>query len=826
MLLKSIRLNNIRSYVDEIIHFPEGKVLLAGDIGAGKSTVLLAIEFALLGMKRGITTGSYLLRHGTDFGVVELHFELNQQEIIINRPLKRTKQGIKQEAGYIIINNQKIDATPLELKARMLQLLGYPEDVLAKGNDYLYRYTIYTPQEEMKSILLDTKEGRLATIRKIFNIDKYQLIRENAQYIVRELKTRNRILEERSILFEDLKKKVQFLDDELIQLQQKETHLQTQQAFLEKTKQEKKQELDQKEKKITEKQALNNQQQLLQAKKQQLSEERNKLEKLKSSYIYQKQLLAERISGINIESVIDQEDHLVENIEQLQQQIIATAQRTTALQQQQLLLEKTQLQRAQEIQQLEVKLSQKQDLEEDHKKRITAIHKKEAFLAERELAITQLAAVIKKKTEIEQLLQQSKHLIMTITTLAHCPLCLQEVHEEHKTKIHQEEQKKQMHSCATLSIAEEEEKQITIKKKELDQIMQEIQEHEKQLSLTQLALRHLTLAEEELQRKKQQHGETKQMLENIQQEQLVLASFNKEQKEQEKQEFMQRLQKLRQIQKLLQEKSFLEQAIKEKEEACKALDCNVQEVKEKEQQFADHLKEVEETLKNYMEIEQQYFTFKQSYELLIEEERNTSNAFAALRAEKITKEQYLQQLQKDMDLCKTAQQEQQKNTQLITWFSTMFIELMFVLEKSILQRIYYDFTAAFAQWFNILIDDENIQITLDDTFSPVIEQNGYETEIDNLSGGERTALALAYRLALNKVINDITATLQTKDLLILDEPTDGFSSEQLDKMREVLDQLTIKQILLVSHEPKMEAYVDHVLRITKETQVSALVHTL
>jgi exonuclease SbcC len=105
-------------------------------------------------------------------------------------------------------------------------------------------------------------------------------------------------------------------------------------------------------------------------------------------------------------------------------------------------------------------------------------------------------------------------------------------------------------------------------------------------------------------------------------------------------------------------------------------------------------------------------------------------------------------------------------------------------------------------------------------FEPIIQQNGYDMDVDHLSGGERTACALAYRLALNKVINDLISTIQTKDLIILDEPTDGFSSEQLDRMRDVLKQLNLRQVILVSHERQVESFVQHVIRINKNDHAS------
>ena len=92
--------------------------------------------------------------------------------------------------------------------------------------------------------------------------------------------------------------------------------------------------------------------------------------------------------------------------------------------------------------------------------------------------------------------------------------------------------------------------------------------------------------------------------------------------------------------------------------------------------------------------------------------------------------------------------------------------------------------------------------------------------MENLSGGEKTAVALSYRLALNKVINDIVSEIKTKDILMLDEPTDGFSSEQLDKVRDVLEQLNVKQVIIVSHESKIESFVDSVIRVGKEEHIS------
>ena len=188
MKITSLELKNIRSYDEEKVNFPEGSVLLSGDIGHGKSTLLLAIEFALFGIKRGELTGDELLREGQKNGSVKLDFVIDGKDYTIMRSLKRTKNNVIQDSGYLITDGLREDLQPGELKARILEILGYPKELLSKQKSYIYRYTVYTPQEKMKEIILADEESRLETLRKIFGINKYKLIRDNVSVVRSELR--------------------------------------------------------------------------------------------------------------------------------------------------------------------------------------------------------------------------------------------------------------------------------------------------------------------------------------------------------------------------------------------------------------------------------------------------------------------------------------------------------------------------------------------------------------------------------------------------------------------------------------------------------------
>ena len=195
MRLGSLHLKNIRSYTDETITFPAGTLLLAGDIGAGKTTILLAVEFALFGLLRGTTSGAGLLRNGAREGSVTLALTIQEKQITITRSLKQLKETIAQDAGKITIDGITDELTASELKARILDLLGYPKDLLTKNTSLLYRYTVYTAQEDMKTILHDTKEERLETLRCLFGIDKYKHITDNTKTFLSELRQRRAHLE-------------------------------------------------------------------------------------------------------------------------------------------------------------------------------------------------------------------------------------------------------------------------------------------------------------------------------------------------------------------------------------------------------------------------------------------------------------------------------------------------------------------------------------------------------------------------------------------------------------------------------------------------------
>jgi len=153
------------------------------------------------------------------------------------------------------------------------------------------------------------------------------------------------------------------------------------------------------------------------------------------------------------------------------------------------------------------------------------------------------------------------------------------------------------------------------------------------------------------------------------------------------------------------------------------------------------------------------------------------------------------------------------------WLEEFFTPTVDVIEKHVMFSINQEFDQQLRRWWVMLVEDPSKECRVDEDFAPVVEQDGYEQDIYYLSGGEKTSLALAYRLALNSVVQRVSMGMRS-NLLILDEPTDGFSREQVFKIREILDEIRCPQVIIVSNEKELESFANQVFRVEKRDGVS------
>ncbi|HUK79068.1 MAG TPA: AAA family ATPase [Nitrososphaerales archaeon] len=155
-----------------------------------------------------------------------------------------------------------------------------------------------------------------------------------------------------------------------------------------------------------------------------------------------------------------------------------------------------------------------------------------------------------------------------------------------------------------------------------------------------------------------------------------------------------------------------------------------------------------------------------------------------------------------------------------SWLSTFFRPAVKLIESQTLMQAAARFNEHFQRFFASLVDDPDMVVKVREDFTPVFERQGFEQDYEALSGGERTSMALAYRFALNSVVRE--SIMAQPELVILDEPTDGFSKEQIYKMRGLLEELDSRQVILVSHERELESIADHIYRVEKRNGTSTV----
>ena len=736
--------------------------------------------------------------------MVELTFIINQQKITVQRHLKKEKDTIKQLPGHIIYNNTKKELMPVELKAEILTLLGYPEELLSKNKNYIFRYTIYTPQEEMKLILQESNETRLDVLRKIFNVDKYKIIRENMQVYLKKMRTDVAVLNT----------KIEPLSEySLLASQQEEERKKVELSIQEVTP------------------IL----QMLQKKRKEQQEEIEKLEQRQKEYLQLQQELAtisllEKEISSNIEQLQQQKERLVQKIEELpipKELAINPEQLHAELRQE----EKKKEQLLKEKNELEGRIRNIQNIIVITQEEITRTSKETTYIPDYEKKRQELGeqisakkGLLEKKNEIDQLLEKTSGLIVKNKTLLeqsaevqqnlqdleNCPTCLQEVPAEHKHKIITQEQAKNIKANTLLTELEKRKKEIIDQKESLEKHILEIFAKENQLAKINAEL-------QQLKKKEEWALEKKEKLRQLVQENNAL--MQEQQRESYPQIIEESTNSITQKQKLLQGLLHLD-----------LLQKNLQELQQQEQQnnykkmqLQKKKEELQASLSQKKDLTAVINAQKKIITELIDQEKETAVKIAQLQTQAESMKRYLLELQERIILLNKEKEKLVRLQELYFWLEEHFLPLTYTIEKQVMINIHHHFDQLFQEWFSILIEDLNIFSRLDDSFAPVIMQSGYEIAFNDLSGGEKTSAALAYRLALNKVINTLIHTINTKDLLILDEPTDGFSIEQLDKVREVLEKLQSRQTIIVSHESKIESFVNNVIRIEKEGHVSSVI---
>ncbi len=669
MILKRLKLRNIRSYEEGEIYFPNGIILFEGDIGSGKSTILLATEFALFGL--GNEKATSLLSLGKNEGEVELEFEVKGNRIKVHRSLIRiTKKNIRQENCWIEINGKRYILSPKEMKEKILNILGYNEPIDPKAKSIIFRYAVYTPQEEMKEILNKPTEERLQTIRKALRLEEYKIARDNASLIAKELRTYASIYIKEEENIPKLEEKIKILEEN----------------------------------------------------KKELSKKIKEIE--------------ENLVDINIE-ISGYEEELNEIREELE------------------------------------RLMGELKKEEEFRRNFEEYNKRINFLN---------SQISINKIEKEKLEKQKNSIVLKKPekTLEEIEGILEKIKEE-RDKIFEEYTKKQELLKNYL---------ILIQKKICPTCNQSVDNP-------------IFLAKVEVLKKEvEELGNKKIIIEN---EIKKLNEMRKEAKIYDD--------NIKELEKINYKLSIVNEQNKNYEEELKELSKRIEELKEK-------IELSKKAAEEYNIKKKEYEKINNELKNLMEKRRNLELEKTRISANIEKNDLEISNIQQEINKIKEKINKGRKLMEYTTWIEECFISALEKIELVIFRNANREFNDEFSRFFSYMVEDPTKSVMIDEDFTPIVMQESYEHEISNLSGGERTALALAFRLALNRIVQKRAGI--EGGLLILDEPTDGFSKDQIGKIGDLIRELKLDQVIIVSHERELEGSADYIFRVIKENGKSKI----
>lgn len=165
MHISRIELENIKSYVSSTFEFSRGTTAITGENGAGKTTIIEAIAWALFDLLE--YKKEDFVRRGTKKGWVRVTFEsgIDEREYIVYRD---------SGAGYHVIDprlNMRIADKKEEVFRFLWQHLG-----LEPGTDLrsLFRQAIGVPQGTFTAIFLEGATERKSAFDRLLKVEEYR----------------------------------------------------------------------------------------------------------------------------------------------------------------------------------------------------------------------------------------------------------------------------------------------------------------------------------------------------------------------------------------------------------------------------------------------------------------------------------------------------------------------------------------------------------------------------------------------------------------------------------------------------------------------------
>ena len=216
MLIKEIKMKNFMRYKNVNVKFNDGITVIFGDNGAGKTSIIDAIFFALYGKTyrtSGTTSSGFLslkdlINKEEMSSEVELDFNIDDKDYVAMRKISKSGSTI----SYLLENGEQIAEGKNVENVISKSILGFDYNSL--------KNSIVIMQKEIGSYLDMTGSERKTSLVNLFKLNEYTNYLTNAKDYAKEIKVK--------------------IDDEEYKINEYERDIEKENEYLEKQKEQKK----------------------------------------------------------------------------------------------------------------------------------------------------------------------------------------------------------------------------------------------------------------------------------------------------------------------------------------------------------------------------------------------------------------------------------------------------------------------------------------------------------------------------------------------------------------------------------------------------------
>ena len=840
MQLRRLRVKNIRSYDAGALEFLPGTTLLVGDVGSGKTSLLYAIEMALFGVAE--VDAAFLVRHGAAHSEVTVGFEDTDHAYEVFRRFRRVrrkgKETFEPEKIGFKVDGAATTYSATELRQRVIDLLGFPDNPNPQAHSDLWRWAVYVPQERMRDILSARPTERLETVRKALGVERYRTAADNAAELATDLRrtaAERRNAAERlhhydadfaewTAVGDRLRVERATLDDaidrRLAELAAARQVVEERAAAVRRS------EADQRElESLGREQAADN---LAVAERQ-----RQRADRDEEGARARRELETTRARAAELEALRRRLASADEELERHRSDLETRSGRFRELAEARAELS------AAGRSETEARAAAERagrGLEEAREGLETA--RREGPGKEPPAPTPdslgrideQLAAARRSEAELVAAAARARAALSEIDGLVEagvCPRCHQAVRAADFAQ-HQAEARADVAGVddrLRAAAAERERLEETRRSRErYERAHDRWAEAERRRESARAAVEKATHEAEIAERKRAEAGERVAGLESRVQTLTPLETEHDRLRAELKEAEVRR----KDLAEAVERAAIAAEQIRSAAVAEETLRTDLDRI---DREIAQLRARSNSRGRRITELEPLVAGAAAAAQGLAESERRRAAIESNLEADRIALARTDARLDEAVRSLATAERGRAERAALVreaeeldqkaAWIARPFREAVLSMETRLLAHAQAAFERLFARYFASLVDDPALVARTDVAFTPAVTIEGEWTPAEALSGGERTSLALAFRLALAQVVRSMgNLRLET---LLLDEPTDGFSPEQVVRMGELLDELALPQVVLVSHEGQLAAIADRVVRVEKHDGRSELV---